>query len=771
MDVAAEKTSHTFLDEDQFHDAHSIAPTSPKVHTMSQSTSSPQKMWSPVKYRLNDDQDSVPHSPRDEPQEETPRLTKTVTNVQMDGITEEDTMARNNGQPLQLQEQHTSQSNGQPNYADETDLTLGFNDKTFQDETLGDLSTISAIPADLTRFANLQTSPTKRPGDAWSPSKQLRTSVMSNAHSTVNRHSQNLSQRPLQLVSRHSESSTDGDEESTPRRPRSFNDSPTDLLNFTGQSNILIPPPGSAPRTTRRSPSGRGAFPVRVNPSPTHRSQASIDRDRTIGRSPQKQAGALAERTVPQTPSEARRSIHATNGLGLDLLDLEVEPLATPRSIPTVTPRELETLRSELQSRISGLDATLSGKEAEVQALKRSVTDAEVRVGKASEDLRTERAAKEDIEREKVDLERRTREMEDVLREVKQNAFVEERERDKMRREVAESERKADEAEIKILELTASLQTLRDDRIKNIPSPFKNGDPSTPGTVHGAVDIDAAVKQATESVARELHALYRGKHERKVADLKVSYEKRWNRKFEDLQQELKKSQDEILKLITERDATMSGVLPGQAQAERARDQKEIESLMAKSEKAEAEKKMLQAQVTGLEEQVGTLRAECYGLRKEVEQERIEKGELVGQIDLFLTMSEAEKEAVRKPLPESPPQDPELEHQQHRRQHRQQVSIDSHLRPQPHQQQMHGQSPSPSKASKRMSLSGAPLSSGYGQQVPSKPRPMSMLKAPAGGKFSGIPPPGSKAGAGSAGTSRFGGGKGIMEGIARMGAGR
>ena len=184
--------------------------------------------------------------------------------------------------------------------------------------------------------------------------------------------------------------------------------------------------------------------------------------------------------------------MYAMNGLGTDLLDIDLEPLATPRSIPTVTPRELETLRSELQSRISGLEATLSGKEAEVMALKRSITDAEVRAGKISEELRTERVAREEMEQSRADLEHRSREMEEVLREVKQNAFVEEREREKLRRQAEEAERRTEEAEVKILELTASLDTLRSDRIKSSPNPMKHEDPSTPGL---NPDIDFASQE------------------------------------------------------------------------------------------------------------------------------------------------------------------------------------------------------------------------------------------------------------------------------------
>lgn len=55
------------------------------------------------------------------------------------------------------------------------------------------------------------------------------------------------------------------------------------------------------------------------------------------------------------------------------------------------------------------------------------------------------------------------------------------------------------------------------------------GAPATPGT---NLDVDAAVKQATASVTRELDTLYKRKHEWKVADLKVSYKKHKMRQVE-----------------------------------------------------------------------------------------------------------------------------------------------------------------------------------------------------------------------------------------------
>ena len=707
-----------------------MQPISPPQYQMS----SPRTPFSPVKYRLQEDADVVdspPGSPTDGTVRINDGLTRAIGDMEKEVLADKETDEQTT--PLEC-----AQRSPKPDVGEESYFTLDLEDepgldgtvddmnKAGIDDTVGDLSSISAIPTDMTRFANLRNSPTKaQRTHARSPSKQLRNSVAFNTPGNT--------QRPLHLLAR-SNSTNDADE--TPRRHRYTGDSPTDLLNFTGQSNILIPPPGSAPRTSRRSPSGRGAFPIKVNPDPSHRSQASVDRERATGRSPVK--------TMHATPTSNRHSMHASmNGIGMDLLDLDMEPMATPRSIPTVTPRELETLRSELQSRISGLEATLSGKEAEVMALKRSITDAEVRVGKTSEELRTERVAREEIEHSKGELERRSREMEEVLREVKQNAFVEEREREKLRRQGEDAERRTEEAEVKILELNASLDALQSDRLK---SPVKT-EPATPGA---SLDIDFAVKNATESVARELHALYKGKHERKVADLKVSYEKRWIKQVDQLRAELKASQDEVLKLHTEREATMSGVVPGHAEAVSKMDG-QIEELRRWNEEINAQKKVLEAEGAGLRSQVKTLSSETDALRRDLQQERLEKGDLITQIDEFLSLKAEEEEiAAERARTQAALQQP--------------VSPPRSEDGTSHRQNSATPRASPSKS--RTSVGGE---TGFART--SRPRPMSMLQKPTAGKFSNIPAPGSGL---KASTSKLGGyssrSGGIMEGIARMGAG-
>lgn len=751
------------------------APSSPRPVSSHSQNLSPLKARSPVKYRLQDDSSLAQNSPFDSPTNQTIRFNEGLTRAVRD-LQQETEHAQENTHDMTMNIDegmstiyHTP---ARSDVADDIDITLSMDNTLQVDTTVGDLSSISAIPADMTRFANLRGSPTQTSrADAWSPSKQLR-AQMNSATPAGNQ------PRPF-LLGRKSSGSDDNDE--TPRRPRPSTVGSDDLMNFTGMTNIHIPPPDSAPRTQRRSPSGRGAFPIRVNPTPSHRSQASVDRE-SARRSVQK---PMPDRSVPATPASARHSMHGSfNGFGGDLLDIDLEPMATPRSIPSVTPRELETLRSELQSRISGLEATLSGKEAEVHALKRAITDAEVRAGKACEELRTEQSDKEQLQAQNSDLERRTMEMEEVLRELKQNAFIEEHEREKLRRQAEEAEKKAEEQEVKILELNASLETLRSDRVKNSPSPQKLDEPATPGN-QNVVDVDAAVKNATETVARELHALYKTKHERKVSDLKVSYEKRWIKQVDQLRAELKEAHDEIMKLETEREATLSGVLPNQLQnqAEQiSRMEGQIEELRRFNEETVAEKKMLEAEISGLKNQLDSVQRENEKLRREVESERVEKGELVAQVEVFLQVSADQERELEKSREREAERERELQREREALQREREAQRATPVSPPRSDSDassntgssayVSGSVASPNKFRNSMN-GGYANGASTANNASGRARPVSMLQKPTAGKFSGIPGPGSsglKAPVKIANGYAPAGRSGLMEGIARMGAG-
>lgn len=663
------------------------------------------------------------------------------------------------------------ETNQQESAEEETEITLSI------DDTTNDISAFSAIPeADLTRFAALRNStasPIRPMREGWSPSKQLQNPALGTP-GTI--------KRPLRLSTR-SQSDNSFDNDVTPRRPYSAS-SPEDLLNFTGQSNIYIPPPQSSARpSTRRSPSGRGGFPIKVNPSPTHRSQASVDRERSRGViSPVKQIPS----PPTSTPPYADRRNH--------LLDFDLEPLATPRSVPSITPRELESLRSDLSSQISSLSATLSGKEAEVLALKRSITDAEVRVGNTSEELRNEKSLRESLEQEKQDWDRRGRDMENVLREIRQEIMVGELERDKLRRQTEEAEKRTEEMEVRVVELQTRLESAnRRPTLSPTSSPRKRidestGEPATPlvnGNGVNGMDINEAVREATERVARDLHALYKSKHETKVAALKKSYEVRWEKKVRHLEDELKSANTEILNLKTERDATMSGPLASSAAVDQQQKQQLLEEqtrrsedLLREKEQVEANTKVLQAKIEGLEFEVQSVKRLIDNLRAELERERVEKGELVAQVDLFLALGDDQSAAVAthqhngvigpggEPKLRSVSSDsiPSTAASYSAARH----SVDYHQPPQQttHHHQQPTQQQSPSRP--HSAVNGRTTAVGTG----GRPRPMSMLQPP--GKFSGIPGPGGTRGSGKALPARtggaVGGGGGIMEGIAKMGAG-
>ena len=764
-------------EDDDFQDTPSRASISPYKGTTKRApsggTPSPIKFEPPIKTDRALDSTECANSPSPE---STLRFNEGLTRkceAPTEGDTEPDdtTMHRNVEDEGMSTIMHDKEgTNQQESGEEETEITLSI------DDTANDISAFSAIPeADLTRFAALRNStasPIRPMVEGWSPSKQLRNPAPGTP-GTV--------KRPLRL-STHSQSDNSFDNDATPRRPYSAS-SPEDLLNFTGQSSIVIPPPQSSSRPSmRRSPSGRGGFPIKINPSPVHRSQASVDRERSRGViSPVKQILSPPASTTPHTD---RRN---------HLLDFDLEPLATPRSVPSITPRELESLRSDLSSQICSLSATLSGKEAEVLALKRSITDAEVRVGNTSEELRNEKSLRESLEQEKQDWDRRGREMENVLREIRQEIMVGELERDKLRRQTEEAEKRTEEMEVKVVELQTRLESAnRRPTLSPTSSPRKKtdeltGEPATPlvnGNGVNGMDINEAVREATERVARDLHALYKSKHETKVAALKKSYEARWEKKVRHLEDELKSANTEILNLKTERDATMSGPLASSAAVDQQQGQQLLEEqtrrsehLLREKEQMEANTKVLQAQIEGLESQVQSVKQLTDNLREELGKERAEKGELVAQVDLFLALGDDQSAAITTPRLNGmvgPRGEAKLRS----------VSSDSippstapssaarhsveYYQPQPathhHQQPPQQQSPArPHSAVNGRAAAGAGGTGG-------RPRPMSMLQPP--GKFSGIPGPGGVRGSGKALPARTAGvgGGGIMEGIAKMGAG-
>lgn len=325
------------------------------------------------------------------------------------------------------------------------------------------------------------------------------------------------------------------------------------------------------------------------------------------------------------------------------LLDFDLPPAPTPRSIPAVTPRELESLKSGFMSEISSLKATLSGREAEVSSLKQAVTDAERRVGEALEEVRNEAARKDSLELEQAEWQRRGQEMENILREVKADIVEGEQEKARLSKKVEEAEKSKDQLESRMVELESQLPATRN-------APSSDGTSTDGATTTGtstqqtktAEETAHEVQDAVEKVARELHTLYKGKHETKVAALKKSYETRWEKRVREAENKLKEVQEENERMRVERENTMA--------SETTKSHNEVSNMMAHvKDEHEAEKRVLEAQIKGLQQEMAALRDNSERLRTDLDTERAEKGELVAVVDEWLAMQQSQ------PAPQAQPQ--------------------------------------------------------------------------------------------------------------------
>ncbi|KAM0739489.1 hypothetical protein ACQRIT_007226 [Beauveria bassiana] len=334
-------------------------------------------------------------------------------------------------------------------------------------------------------------------------------------------------------------------------------------------------------------------------------------------RSPEKKLPSSS--TLPNlaaaTPSRA--------GVTTTLIDFDIPPLSTPRSVPTISSRELESLKSGFLSEISSLKASLSGKEAEVRALKTAVGDAETRVGESLEKLREEAALREQAVAEKDDWARRGGEMESMMRKLKDELLQGQRDREEAERRLEESDKRREAAEMLHQEAESRIAGLRAGRETEEGKRASSSSSSSPQQTNKEVEM------AVERVARELHSLYKGKHETKVMALKKSYEARWEKKVKELEQRVHELREENASLKTaDPDDTMAVIAAAQAHAETDKKQ---------ASRDRATIRELHATVQRLEAEVQSVQADNGNLRGLLEQERVEKGELVQLAEEMMSM--------------------------------------------------------------------------------------------------------------------------------------
>ncbi|KAF2487651.1 hypothetical protein BDY17DRAFT_289363 [Neohortaea acidophila] len=337
------------------------------------------------------------------------------------------------------------------------------------------------------------------------------------------------------------------------------------------------------------------------------------------------------QRSPNKSSSSRSHQTSTPNKNLLNLLDFELPPAPTPRSVPTITVRELESLKSSYLSQISSLKATLSGREAEVDSLKKAVGDAERRVGEAQESLREEKSKREHLEEEIESWKKRGVEFESVLQTVKEEVLNSEAEKEETNRKLEESERRADDAESRAVRAEERFA----DALAARMSASADGENATEDQIQRLVNaqIDAKI----EAVSRELHSVYKEKHERKVATLKKSYEARSEKKTAELQTRVAELERANEDLQASKDSTFTGPISNTSTSTSTTEA----SLGEENSKLKSQLEAQNAAIARLECEMSASKQQQDDLQRELKQERIEKGELVAAVDEMLALQMSE----------------------------------------------------------------------------------------------------------------------------------
>ncbi|KAF1948012.1 hypothetical protein EJ02DRAFT_499128 [Clathrospora elynae] len=412
----------------------------------------------------------------------------------------------------------------------------------------------------------------------------------------------------------------------TPRRAHKENDTTNLLLDFTAQIESFSSSRRTSPARGRTSPS-------KSTTEPNLRSYYQNQRSPTKGAS-----------HVPSTPSQSRQMFN--------LLDFELPPPPTPRSLPTVTIRELESVKSQFQSQVSSLTASLSGKEAEIDALSKAIGDAERRVGEALETVRDERSAREYAETQMVDWKVKGEEVQKLLQDVQSELARNDDEREELLARLADAERRTEEAENRSSDLETKVIEAES---KNVDmTTFINNDETDENKkTYSEIECQAAIAEKVNEVARDLHTAYKAKHEKKIKALKDNYQKKADERCKELRLQIIRLERQVEEAEKKRDNAFSRITPGEYDA-RAENQTASPPKAAqhaedaqKLEAQRAEIENLKAKLAGLQSELQSLRKSQDTLVEELEAERIEKGELVAAAEQMLSMCGEKMEELQQ----------------------------------------------------------------------------------------------------------------------------
>jgi chromosome segregation ATPase len=424
----------------------------------------------------------------------------------------------------------------------------------------------------------------------------------------------------------------------TPRRGRKGEDTTNLLLDFTAQIEAFGASRHSSPSRGRTSPTKSSTVPNLLSHIQSQRSPAK------------------GSSHVPSTPSHNRQGL-------LNLLDFELPPPPTPRSVPTVTIRELESLKSNFQSQISSLTASLSGKEAQVESLVKAIADAERRVGEAQENLRDERSARDYAEAQMVDWKKKGEEVQRLLQDVQSEMARNDTERSDLLSRITEFEKRTEDAEARAAELeTRAIEAeSRNVDMTTFITP-EESEAKENRKIYSEVECQAAIAEKVNEVARDLHSAYKAKHEKKIRALKDNYQKKADERCKELRVQIIRLERQVEELEKKRDDTFSKVLPGNTDAKDfaspSKSASNAEDLR-RIEEQKFELETVKSKLAGLTSELESLRRSNDSLLQELETERVEKADLVHAAEEMLTMCAAQMEEkaaddLRKSTATAPP---------------------------------------------------------------------------------------------------------------------
>lgn len=314
----------------------------------------------------------------------------------------------------------------------------------------------------------------------------------------------------------------------------------------------------------------------------------------------------------------------------------------------------MESLKSQFQSQISSLTASLSGKEAEVVSLAKAIADAERRVGEAQEVVRDERSAREYAEAQMVDWKKKGEEVQELLQNVQAEMARNDAERDQLLTRLVEAERRAEEAETRSSELETRLIEAESRNVDM--TTFVNDDEGhEKKKIYSEMECQTAIAEKVNEVARDLHSAYKAKHEKKIKALKDNYQKKADERCKELRLQIIRLESQVEEAEKNRDDTFSpakhrttadgkcgscGNSDSSAPTSNPEDLSRLESQRADIEN-------LKARLAGLQSELQSLRQSHATTLEELEAERVEKGELVAAAEQMLSLCGEKMEELQQ----------------------------------------------------------------------------------------------------------------------------